>query len=179
MKIWINADIRRHDVKKVLSSCRACLASLFDMENENWIRWCRWTHYWIYRLWRQKRCTSKWIGCVCRALWKGRCPRTSRQDKKETCRSEVVEVITPSTKRTAARCLFGTCGGCKCSMWNTMLSSVQAAACDRCVERIGGMKDVPILPIIVRMIFIFYRNKLEFSFSDKAWEMNKLQSIQK
>lgn len=91
--------------------------------------------------------------------------------KKKHAEAKVVEVITPSSKRTTARCkYFGTCGGCKWQHvnYNAQLQFKQQHVVDA-IERIGGMKDVPILPIIGSEEIYFYRNKLEFSFSDKAW----------
>ena len=93
--------------------------------------------------------------------------------KKKHAEAKVVEVISPSPKRTTPRCkYFGTCGGCKWQHvdYNIQLHFKQQHVIDA-IERIGGMKDVPILPIIGSEDIYFYRNKLEFSFSEKAWEM--------
>lgn len=95
--------------------------------------------------------------------------------KKKHAEAKVVEVVKPSPKRIAARCsYFGTCGGCKWQHvdYSAQLEFKQQHVSDA-IERIGGMKDVPILPIIGSEDIYFYRNKLEFSFSEKAWEINK------
>jgi 23S rRNA (uracil1939-C5)-methyltransferase len=94
--------------------------------------------------------------------------------KKKFVEAKVVEVITPSEKRTTARCsYFGTCGGCK---WQHVEYASQLAFKHQqvvdAIERIGGMKDVPVLPIIGNDDLYYYRNKLEFSFSEKAWRTN-------
>lgn len=91
--------------------------------------------------------------------------------KKKHAEAKVVEVLKPSSKRIEPRCsYFGTCGGCKWQHvdYNAQLQFKQQHVADA-IERIGGMKDVPILPIIGSDDIYFYRNKLEFSFSDKAW----------
>lgn len=95
--------------------------------------------------------------------------------KKKHAEANVVEVIKPSPKRTIPRCpYFGTCGGCK---WQHVDYAVQLQFKQQhvadAIERIGGMKDVQILPIIGSDNIYFYRNKLEFSFSEKAWIMDK------
>ena len=94
--------------------------------------------------------------------------------KKKFVESKVVEVITPSEMRTTARCTyFGTCGGCKWQHveYASQLAFKQQQVVDA-IERIGGMKDVPVLPIIGNDDLYYYRNKLEFSFSEKAWRTN-------
>jgi 23S rRNA (uracil1939-C5)-methyltransferase len=91
--------------------------------------------------------------------------------KKKFVEAKVVEVITPSKNRIAPRCsYFGTCGGCKWQHvdYAAQLAFKQQQVADA-IERIGGIKDVPVLPIIGSEDLYFYRNKLEFSFSDKAW----------
>lgn len=94
--------------------------------------------------------------------------------KKKFIEAKTAEVIVPSKKRTAARCsYFGTCGGCKWQHveYASQLAFKQQQVVDA-IERIGGMKDVPVLPIIGSTDLYYYRNKLEFSFSEKAWRIN-------
>lgn len=91
--------------------------------------------------------------------------------KKRFAEAVTTDVLVPSPKRTAPRCsYFGTCGGCK---WQHVEYAAQLAFKQQhvadAVERIGGMKDVPVLPIIGSRDLYYYRNKLEFSFSDRAW----------
>ncbi|MEW5799243.1 MAG: 23S rRNA (uracil(1939)-C(5))-methyltransferase RlmD [Bacteroidota bacterium] len=98
--------------------------------------------------------------------------------KKKHAEAKVVEVLKPSPKRIVPRCsYFGTCGGCKWQHvdYNAQLHFKQQHVVDA-IERIGGMKDVPILPIIGSDDIYFYRNKLEFSFSEKAWQTTTLAS---
>ncbi len=91
--------------------------------------------------------------------------------KKKHAEAKVVEVITSSKDRIAPRCsYFGTCGGCKWQHVNyqAQLQFKHQHVTDA-IERIGGMNNVPVLPIIGSENIYFYRNKLEFSFSEKAW----------
>ncbi len=95
--------------------------------------------------------------------------------KKKFAEAKVVEVITPSKDRVGARCkYFGVCGGCKWQhvAYATQLKYKQQHVVDA-LERIGGFKDLNILPIIGSSEEYFYRNKLEFSFSEKAWLTEK------
>ena len=76
-----------------------------------------------------------------------------------------------SPKRTAPKCeYFGTCGGCK---WQHMDYQHQLAFKEKEVlnnlVRIGHL-DVPkAIPILGSEEQYFYRNKMEFSFSDNRW----------
>ena len=65
---------------------------------------------------------------------------------------------------------FGTCGGCKWQNlgYNTQLSLKQKYVYDAFM-RIGKLTFDDILPILGNKEPYFYRNKLEFSFSNKKW----------
>ena len=76
-----------------------------------------------------------------------------------------------SDKRTEAVCEhFGVCGGCK---WQHMAYEHQLYYKQREVynnlERIGGLELPEALPILGADQVYFYRNKMEFSFSDSRW----------
>lgn len=88
-----------------------------------------------------------------------------------------------SEKRTQPICEhFGVCGGCK---WQHMGYEHQLYYKQREVEnnlkRIGGIQLPEILPILGSKNDYFYRNKMEFSFSDSRWltqaEINSDQEI--
>jgi 23S rRNA (uracil1939-C5)-methyltransferase len=91
--------------------------------------------------------------------------------KREYAEAVVAEVLTPSTERIKAPCpYFGHCGGCQ---W-------QHVAYDRqlfykrelvrgCLEHIGGFKDSLIGETLPSPSTYAYRNKMEFSFSDRRW----------
>lgn len=83
----------------------------------------------------------------------------------------ITEIVKPSAKRLEPFCRhFGTCGGCK---WQPLPYSDQLEAKRRQVYdqlvRIGHL-DVPeIKPVLGSEKTLFYRNKLEFSFSSRRW----------
>ena len=68
---------------------------------------------------------------------------------------------------------FGVCGGCK---WQTMNYSAQLEAKQRQVrdnlERLGGIDCSGMRPICGSENIYYYRNKLEFTFSTRAWRTN-------
>nr|WP_181304443.1 23S rRNA (uracil(1939)-C(5))-methyltransferase RlmD [Rufibacter sp. XAAS-G3-1] len=65
---------------------------------------------------------------------------------------------------------FGVCGGCKWQHipYDTQLFFKQKQVNDN-IERIGRIKGHEMLPILPSKRVSFYRNKLEFTFSDNAW----------
>lgn len=76
-----------------------------------------------------------------------------------------------SDKRIAPTCQhFGTCGGCK---WQNMDYTTQLEFKQKYVfdafTRIGKFDFPALLPIVGNPIPYYYRNKLEFSFSNKKW----------
>ncbi len=76
-----------------------------------------------------------------------------------------------SDKRTEPVCPhFGTCGGCK---WQNMGYEHQLfykqKEVDQNLRRIGKIELPPIQPILGSEKQYFYRNKMEFSFSDSKW----------
>lgn len=91
--------------------------------------------------------------------------------KKSFAEARVVRVVQPSALRVEPRCrYFGTCGGCKWQHvdYQTQLQFKQQHVVDA-FERIGGFSDLPLFPIIGADEIFFYRNKMEFSFSDQQW----------
>ncbi len=94
-----------------------------------------------------------------------------RRVKKSYAESKVVEIIDPSEDRTEARCkYFGVCGGCKQQdLKYEVQLKYKAKQVQDVFERIGGLKDFEILPIVPSEKIFYYRNKMEFSFSDKRW----------
>jgi 23S rRNA (uracil1939-C5)-methyltransferase len=93
------------------------------------------------------------------------------KSKKNYAEAAVVTVENPSPHRCIPRCRhFGPCGGCK---WQHVDYSVQLRFKQQHVidafERIGGLKDLNVLPIIASEEVYFYRNKMEYSFAEKEW----------
>lgn len=80
-----------------------------------------------------------------------------------------------SSERVTPRCEhFGTCGGCK---WQNFSYKKQLEFKQKYVldafTRIGKLSFNEILPILGNSNEYFYRNKLEFSFSNKKWLTNE------
>jgi len=76
-----------------------------------------------------------------------------------------------SDKRTEPRCQhFGVCGGCK---WQDMAYEYQLFYKQKEIEnnlrRIGHIELPEVTPILGSAKDYFYRNKMEFSFSDSRW----------
>jgi 23S rRNA (uracil1939-C5)-methyltransferase len=93
------------------------------------------------------------------------------KNKKSYYEGKAVRFHEFSDKRTQPRCEhFGICGGCR---WQNMKYSEQLFYKQKQVkdniERIGKFEHPEILPIIPSEKEFFYRNKLEFTFSNKKW----------
>ncbi|HEY5615446.1 MAG TPA: TRAM domain-containing protein, partial [Bacteroidota bacterium] len=91
--------------------------------------------------------------------------------KKAYGEARVVRIEEPSSLRVDPQCAyFGTCGGCKWQNvgYPTQLQFKQQHVVDA-FERIGGFSNLPMLPIIGSEEIYFYRNKMEYSFSDQQW----------
>jgi 23S rRNA (uracil1939-C5)-methyltransferase len=77
------------------------------------------------------------------------------------------EVLVPSEHRVDAPCAhYPACGGCR---FQDLDYAVQAAAKEAQVrdalQRIGGIADAPVEPILPAASQFFYRNKMEYSFT--------------
>lgn len=85
----------------------------------------------------------------------------------------VTEIVTPSPDRLEPFCKhYGNCGGCKWQElpYHLQLKYKQQQVVDQ-ITRIGKIseKEFEVLPILASENDKEYRNKLEFSFSDKRW----------
>lgn len=103
--------------------------------------------------------------------------------RKSYAEAKVKELIKTSSLRIPAKCrYFGICGGCKVQNLNyaEQLKFKQEHVADL-FNRIGGVKEFESLPIIPSEKIFFYRNKMEYSFSDKRWlsedEISSMQEI--
>lgn len=86
--------------------------------------------------------------------------------KKSFAEARLQRIVTPSPLRVAARCRhFGMCGGCsyQCMDYAEQLKWKEKMVKDS-LERIGEIKNPPVLPIIGSESPWFYRNKMEYSF---------------
>lgn len=91
--------------------------------------------------------------------------------KKNFLEGRIIAVKKPSPRRLEPFCShFGLCGGCR---WQPLPYEIQLAAKQRQVydqlTRIGHLSVPEISPIIGSEKTVEYRNKLEFSASDRRW----------
>jgi 23S rRNA (uracil1939-C5)-methyltransferase len=103
--------------------------------------------------------------------------------RKSYAEAKTKTFIKKSSLRIEAKCkYFGTCGGCKAQDldYEQQIKFKQEHVKDL-FGRIGGFHNFEILPIIRADKTFFYRNKMEFSFSDKRWlsesEISSMQEI--
>lgn len=85
--------------------------------------------------------------------------------------AKVLHVVHPSPIRCQARCRhFGVCGGCKWQIlpYDEQLKYKQQQIIDN-LTRIGKIELPEIRPILGSKHIYEYRNKLEFTFSDRQW----------
>jgi 23S rRNA (uracil1939-C5)-methyltransferase len=97
------------------------------------------------------------------------------QIKKRFEFARITEIVTPSEDRVETFCQhFGTCGGCK---WQQMSYPAQLKYKQQQVqdafERLGKFPFPPLQPILGSVQTKEYRNKVEFSFTDRKWLSNK------
>lgn len=95
-----------------------------------------------------------------------------RKQKKSYAEGSILKLIKPSDLRTNPVCIhFGKCGGCK---WQHMQYPAQLAFKEEQLksdlQRIAKVEVEEFLPIVGAESIYNYRNKLEFTFSNKAWE---------
>lgn len=95
--------------------------------------------------------------------------------KKNFAEARVTDIVVPSPHRVEPFCPhFGTCGGCK---WQHMTYESQLFFKQKYVEnvlsRVGKVDTSEIAPILGSQKTAYYRNKLEFTFSNKKWLTSK------
>ncbi|WP_298248196.1 23S rRNA (uracil(1939)-C(5))-methyltransferase RlmD [uncultured Christiangramia sp.] len=104
--------------------------------------------------------------------------QTTRK-RKSYYQGTAVEFYKLSDKRTEPVCQhFGTCGGCK---WQNMEYKFQLEYKENEVinnlQRLGKIELPEVTPILGSEEIYFYRNKMEFSFSDSRWlTIDEIQS---
>lgn len=91
--------------------------------------------------------------------------------KKSFLEGKIIRIVKPSADRLEPFCEhFGLCGGCR---WQPLPYNIQLAAKQRQVydqlTRIGHLSIPEISPIIGSENTVYYRNKLEFTASNKRW----------
>ena len=96
------------------------------------------------------------------------------KNKKDWAEGRVLKITTPAADRLTPFCShFGICGGCKWQMlpYEKQLQYKQQEA-EQNLKRIGKVNIPELMPIIGSADTIHYRNKLEFTFSNKRFLTN-------
>ena len=94
-----------------------------------------------------------------------------RRERKGYIDGYAARLVKPSEHRIEPVCEhFGVCGGCKwqCLPYEMQLDAKQRQAVDQ-LKRIGHLELPDISPIIGSDLQYYYRNKLEFTFSNRRW----------
>ena len=94
-----------------------------------------------------------------------------RRKKHSYAEAEAVKFYEYSAERAKPFCKhYGVCGGCKwqCLAYENQLKYKQQQVCDA-LTRIGKVELPEIMPILGSEQICEYRNKLEFTFSNKRW----------
>lgn len=91
--------------------------------------------------------------------------------KSSYAEAKLIEIIKSSAFRLDPVCdHFGVCGGCKIQNYEyDKQVEYKANVVKNALERIGGFKNLNILGAVKADEIFFYRNKMEFSFSDDEW----------
>lgn len=104
------------------------------------------------------------------------------RNKKDWAEGKASKIVKYSPERVKPFCThFGICGGCKWQMlpYEKQLHYKEQEVKD-VMSRIGKINEVPVLPIIGSQETVYYRNKLEFTFSNKRYlTAEDLQSLGK
>lgn len=91
--------------------------------------------------------------------------------RKSYAEARVVEIIKPSPFRIDSACMYSEyCGGCKWQFlaYEKQLEYKQQHVVDS-LERIGLISGITVHPVIPSSLIFGYRNKMEFSCSDRRW----------
>ncbi|MBF8458168.1 23S rRNA (uracil(1939)-C(5))-methyltransferase RlmD [Kaistella sp. G5-32] len=94
-----------------------------------------------------------------------------KKSKSNYFEAEMIEILEKSPFRVEPKCIhFGVCGGCKWQnlSYEKQLDIKQDEVFNN-IKRIGGLEDFETLPILGSEEQYFYRNKMEFSFSNARW----------
>lgn len=91
--------------------------------------------------------------------------------KKSFCEAKLLEIIEPSTDRIEPLCQHANvCGGCS---WQHLPYAKQAEYKGQQVEdhvrRIAGLSETTVHPTLACDQELYYRNKMEYSFSTRRW----------
>ena len=87
--------------------------------------------------------------------------------------ARLIEVLREAPGQISPPCpYFGTCGGCQTQHWeyNNQLAAKTQQVSD-ILSRLGGHPDVTVHPTLASEHLFHYRNKMEFTFSDRRWTL--------
>ena len=93
--------------------------------------------------------------------------------RKQFGEARAVETVKPSPDQVDPACpYFGVCGGCQLQhlRYERQVEAKTRQVKD-ILERIGGFRDVDVLPTLPAPEIYGYRNKMEFTFSDLRWTL--------
>ena len=101
--------------------------------------------------------------------------------KSDYLTARILEVLEPAPYEIEPKCShFGVCGGCK---WQNVAYSQQLAfkrtVVKDSLQRLGGFHDFPLDETLPSPNVFFYRNKMEFSFSDQRWLLSNREQEEK
>lgn len=91
--------------------------------------------------------------------------------KKNYAEARVIDLVEPSAERIPAPCRYhGFCGGCtwQCLRYDRQVV-YKTQQVRESLEHIAGLEGAPVAPCIEGEAVYGYRNKMEFSFSDRRW----------
>jgi 23S rRNA (uracil1939-C5)-methyltransferase len=94
-----------------------------------------------------------------------------RKRKKNYIEAKLVEILKPSEHRKTPLCkYYKSCGGCKQQDLDYPIQvQYKEQQVREIFEKLGGIISPPLDPIIPAESAFYYRNKMEYSFSDRAW----------
>jgi len=98
---------------------------------------------------------------------------TVSRKRKDYAEARIAELLAPSDDRVSAPCPYsGFCGGCQ---WQHVRYERQlaykTAIVKESLHHLGGMANVPVRDALPSEEVFGYRNKMEFSFSDRRWRL--------
>lgn len=97
-----------------------------------------------------------------------------KKTKSNYAEASLLKLEIPSQNRIPAKCKhFGICGGCKIQnlIYESQIS-YKTNFVKNALERIGEFGNLNVPPAVKSDDVFFYRNKMEFSFSDDEWKEN-------
>ncbi|MBS1519318.1 MAG: 23S rRNA (uracil(1939)-C(5))-methyltransferase RlmD [Bacteroidetes bacterium] len=95
-----------------------------------------------------------------------------RKKKSNYAEARLLEIINPSPFRRDPQCeYFGTCGGCKVLNYEYIKQlEYKTNVVKTALSKIGGFKDLSVPDAIGCREIYYFRNKMEYSFSDDEWK---------